>query len=89
VFPLYLTVLLHFLVFTAHLKLHPLLVLAVLVFAEHALGVWGLLIAVPLAVFFIEYVINRTPMEIEEGERLREAEEVAKASVVNRPWQAV
>jgi len=76
-------------IYSAHLKLHPLLVLAVLVFAEHALGVWGLLIAVPLAVFFIEYVINRTPMEIEEGERLREAEEVAKASVVNRPWQAV
>lgn len=33
----------------AHLKLHPLIVLIVLVMAEHALGVWGLLLAVPLS----------------------------------------
>ncbi|EFJ11602.1 hypothetical protein SELMODRAFT_446935 [Selaginella moellendorffii] len=45
--------------FDAHLKLHPLLALGVLVFAEHALGVWGLIAAVPMAVFFIEYVIKR------------------------------
>ncbi|GAQ80035.1 hypothetical protein KFL_000440360 [Klebsormidium nitens] len=74
-------------IYSAHLKLHPLLVLAVLVFAEHTLGVWGLLIAVPLAVFFIEYVVNRTPMEIEEGESLK-AEGMVKANVANRPWPA-
>ena len=32
-------------IYSAHLKLHPLLVLAVLVVAEHSLGVWGLLLA--------------------------------------------
>ncbi|XP_024516893.1 uncharacterized protein LOC9663018 [Selaginella moellendorffii] len=46
-------------IYSAHLKLHPLLALGVLVFAEHALGVWGLIAAVPMAVFFIEYVIKR------------------------------
>ncbi|CAM6106156.1 unnamed protein product [Calypogeia fissa] len=49
-------------IYSAHLKLHPLMALAVLVFAEHALGVWGLIVAVPMTVFFIEYVIKRTPM---------------------------
>ncbi|KAL2613449.1 hypothetical protein R1flu_025141 [Riccia fluitans] len=49
-------------IYSAHLKLHPLMALAVLVFAEHALGVWGLIVAVPMAVFFIEYVIKRNAM---------------------------
>eukprot|EP00898_Chlorokybus_atmophyticus_P001557 jgi/Chlat1/2401/Chrsp17S02657 len=54
-------------IYSAHLKLHPLLTLAVLVFAEHTLGVVGLILAVPCAVFTIEYVINRTPFDrIEE-----------------------
>ena len=36
-------------IYAAHLKLHPLLVLSVLVMAEHSLGVWGLLLAGSLA----------------------------------------
>ena len=36
-------------IYSAHLKLHPLLVLTVLVVAEHSLGVWGLLLAGKLA----------------------------------------
>lgn len=32
-------------IYSAHLKLHPLLVLSTLVVAEHSLGVWGLLLA--------------------------------------------
>jgi predicted PurR-regulated permease PerM len=32
-------------IYAAHLQLHPLLVLSVLVVAEHSLGVWGLLLA--------------------------------------------
>ncbi len=32
-------------IYSAHLKLHPLLVLSALVIAEHSLGVWGLLLA--------------------------------------------
>ncbi|CAI5961186.1 unnamed protein product [Closterium sp. NIES-65] len=35
-------------IYSAHLKLHPILTLAVLLVAEHAMGVWGLLVAVPL-----------------------------------------
>ena len=37
-------------IYSAHLKLHPLLVLSVLVVAEHSLGVWGLLLAGALAI---------------------------------------
>ena len=44
--------------YSAHLKLHPLLVLTVLVVAEHSLGVWGLLLAVPLTVFALDYVVS-------------------------------
>lgn len=32
-------------IYSAHLKLHPLLVISTLVVAEHSLGVWGLLLA--------------------------------------------
>lgn len=50
------------LIYSAHLKLHPLLVIIVLVLAEHSLGVWGLLLAVPFTVFVVEYVI-KTPQQ--------------------------
>ena len=49
-----------------HLKLHPIMALGVLVVAEHAVGVWGLLVAVPMAVFIIEHLIMRAPITIEE-----------------------
>ncbi|KAI8469626.1 MAG: hypothetical protein J3K34DRAFT_385728 [Monoraphidium minutum] len=45
-------------IYSAHLKLHPLLVLCALVVAEHSLGVWGLLLAVPLTVFALDYCIR-------------------------------
>ena len=45
-------------IYSAHLKLHPLLVLCALVVAEHGLGVWGLLLAVPLTVFALDYLIR-------------------------------
>lgn len=45
-------------IYSSHLRLHPLLVLAVLVIAEHSLGVWGLLLAVPLTVFTLDYIIR-------------------------------
>lgn len=45
-------------IYSAHLKLHPLLVLSVLVAAEHSLGVVGLLMAVPLTVFALDYCIR-------------------------------
>lgn len=43
----------------AHLELHPILTLAVLVVSEHVFGVWGLVTAVPIAVFLVDYVIFR------------------------------
>ena len=46
------------LIYSAHLKLHPLLVLSVLVVAEHLVGVWGLMLAVPATVFALDYVIK-------------------------------
>jgi len=45
-------------IYSAHLKLHPLMVLSVLVVAEHSLGIWGLLLAVPLTVFALDYCIR-------------------------------
>jgi predicted PurR-regulated permease PerM len=39
------------------LKLHPVLILGVLVVAEHFFGMWGLLLGVPVMVYFIRYVI--------------------------------
>lgn len=45
-------------IYSAHLKLHPLMVLSVLVVAEHSMGIWGLLLAVPLTVFMLDYCIK-------------------------------
>lgn len=45
-------------IYSAHLRLHPLLVLTVLVIAEHSLGMWGLLLAVPMTVFALDYCIR-------------------------------
>ena len=45
-------------IYSAHLRLHPLLVIAVLVVAEHGMGVWGLLLAVPMTVFALDYCIR-------------------------------
>jgi len=45
-------------IYSAHLKLHPLMVLITLVVAEHNMGVWGLLLAVPLTVFALDYLIR-------------------------------
>lgn len=45
-------------IYSAHLKLHPLMVLSVLVVAEHSIGVLGLLMAVPLTCFALDYCIR-------------------------------
>lgn len=45
-------------IYSAHLKLHPLMVLCALVVAEHSMGVWGLLLAVPMTVFALDYIIR-------------------------------
>ena len=43
------------------LKLHPLLVLVILVVGEHFFGVWGLLLGVPVCVYIFRFVILRDP----------------------------
>ncbi|CAI5504553.1 unnamed protein product [Closterium sp. Naga37s-1] len=52
---------------SAHLKLHPILTLAVLLVAEHAMGVWGLLVAVPLTVFIVKHIIHTNPLASLDG----------------------
>ena len=54
-------------IYSAHLKLHPLMVLSVLVVAEHSLGVWGLLLAVPLTVFALDYCIRYPESTVTEA----------------------
>lgn len=44
-------------IYSAHLHLHPLMVLAVLYVAEHSYGIPGLLLAVPVAVYFLRTVV--------------------------------
>lgn len=66
-------------IYSAHLKLHPLLVLTVLVVAEHSLGVWGLLLAVPLTVFALDYVL-RYPEDTVTGVASKELENVISMS---------
>lgn len=45
-------------IYSKTLKLHPLLALMVLVIAEHSMGIFGLLIAVPLTVFIVEDLVK-------------------------------
>jgi predicted PurR-regulated permease PerM len=56
-------------IYSAHLKLHPLIVLVVLVLGEHVLGVWGLLLAVPMTVFTLEFLV-KTPEQRERDAQL-------------------
>eukprot|EP00892_Ulva_mutabilis_P011331 jgi/Ulvmu1/8570/UM045_0012.1 len=67
-------------IYSAHLRLHPLLVLTVLVVAEHSLGVWGLLLAVPLTVFCLDYLI-RYPQDTMHDVATKELEYVQGASM--------
>lgn len=48
-------------IYSAHLHLHPLVVLAVLYIAEHSYGIPGLLLAVPVAVYFIRTIMLDDP----------------------------
>jgi len=67
-------------IYSAHLKLHPLMVLAVLVVAEHSLGVWGLLLAVPMTVFALDYMIMYPNSSVTDV-AVRELESVESASL--------
>jgi predicted PurR-regulated permease PerM len=55
------------LIYGRHLRLHPLLVLAILMVAERLFGVWGLLLGVPVTAFVIKFVIQgEAPPEVVE-----------------------
>lgn len=45
-------------IYSAHLHLHPFVVLVVLYIAEHSFGIPGLLLAVPVAVYLIRTLMN-------------------------------
>ncbi len=51
------------LIYGAHLKMHPLAVIIVLLVAEHVFGVWGLLLGVPVAAFVLKFVIGGAEFE--------------------------
>jgi hypothetical protein len=79
-------------IYSAHLKLHPLMVLITLVVAEHNMGVWGLLLAVPMTVFALDYLI-RYPQSTVTEVGAKELEKVGCAGVglcgrvcVHRGW---
>jgi len=44
-------------IYGAHMKLHPLVVLVVLFLGQHLLGLWGLILAVPLATYVWRHLI--------------------------------
>ncbi len=48
----------------AALRINPILVLIILVIGHHALGVWGLLLGLPICYYFFSHVIKREEAEI-------------------------
>ncbi|HUO85739.1 MAG TPA: AI-2E family transporter [Thermoanaerobaculia bacterium] len=45
-------------IYGRHMKMHPIGVLVILLIGEHLFGIWGLLLGVPVAAFFLDYVIR-------------------------------
>jgi len=45
-------------IYGRHLKMHPVVILAILMIGEHLFGVWGLLLGVPMAAFVRAYLID-------------------------------
>jgi predicted PurR-regulated permease PerM len=60
-----------------HMRLHPLAVLVVLYLGEHLLGLWGLVIGVPLATYVWRHLV------MGEAERLEEPSEAPVAPVTS------
>ncbi len=53
------------LIYGHHLRLHPVVVLIILLVGEHLFGVWGLLLGVPLSAFLLRYAIQGRGVEPE------------------------
>lgn len=56
-------------IYSAHLHLHPLMVLVVLYIAEHSYGIPGLLLAVPVSVFLLRTIMNDGKEDQNKDER--------------------
>lgn len=50
-------------IYGVHLRMHPLVVLIVLLVAEHFFGLWGLVLGVPVSVYLLDIVIQQTTPE--------------------------
>jgi predicted PurR-regulated permease PerM len=45
-------------IYGRHMKMHPVLILVILLVGEHLFGIWGLLLGVPIAAFVKGYIIE-------------------------------
>lgn len=45
-------------IYGAHMRMNPVLVLAILVISHHLFGMWGLILGVPVVNYFVKYVIE-------------------------------
>ena len=59
------------LVYGKHLKLHPIMIIVILLIGEHVFGLWGLLLGVPVSAFVLKYVIEGAEWEEKMNEELR------------------
>jgi len=59
------------LVYGKHLKLHPIMIIVILLIGEHVFGLWGLLLGVPVSAFVLKYVIEGAEWEEKTGDELR------------------
>src|SRR5690606_4096435 len=55
-------------IYGAHLRMNPVLVLAILVMSHHLFGVWGLILGVPVVNYFVKYVIEIKARRQDESE---------------------
>ncbi|MBI2213894.1 MAG: AI-2E family transporter [Acidobacteria bacterium] len=51
------------LIYGKHLKMHPIMIILVLLIGEHVFGLWGLLLGVPVSAFIIKYVVEGNEWE--------------------------
>jgi predicted PurR-regulated permease PerM len=42
--------------------LHPVLVIGILLIAEHFFGIWGLILGIPVAIYLIRVVLLKSPI---------------------------
>jgi len=59
------------LVYGKHLKLHPIMIIVILLIGEHVFGLWGLLLGVPVSAFVLKYVIEGAEWEDKTNDELR------------------